>query len=251
MVRADRWLPAGCPALPSPPLPLPLQLTSSGSGGSGHWPDSPSAAAGSMSPSRSSWRGSAFLDASSAASSPKAGAATDGSAGGAGGFNPASELSPLAHPEAALQQALTALQQAAASQKKELDWQAQYEALRTARRLARHHPAVLAPPALHALVALAAPVIDALRSTMSRLAIAVFQVGRWLASQESHCLDCLAGCDLLSSGLGSGSPQQTTQPSNQTAITLLLCRCRCSCCLASVPACPAGANRGPGALHGC
>ena len=157
---------------------MPLQLTSSGSGGSGHWPDSPSAASGSISPSRSSWRGSAFLDATSAASSPKAGAAPDGSPGGAGGFNPATDIAPLAHPEAALQQALTALQQAAASQKKELDWQAQYEALRTARRLARHHPAVLAPPALHALVALAAPVIDALRSTMSRLAIAVFQVGR-------------------------------------------------------------------------
>ena len=67
------------------------------------------------------------------------------------------------------------MQQAAVSQVKELDWQAQYEALRTARRLARHHPGVVAP-SLHALVALAAPVIDALRSTLSRMAIAIFQV---------------------------------------------------------------------------
>lgn len=45
-----------------------------------------------------------------------------------------------------------------------------------ARRLARHHPATVAP-SLHALVLLAAPIIDALRSTMARLAIALFQVG--------------------------------------------------------------------------
>lgn len=82
--------------------------------------------------------------------------------------------SPLPQPEVALQAAVAALQAAAASGKRELDWQAQYEALRSVRRLARHHPGVLAP-SLHALVQLAAPVIDALRSTMARLAIAVFQ----------------------------------------------------------------------------
>lgn len=108
-------------------------------------------------------------DAPSAAGSPKPGSAS--------GFSPgAADTSPVPQPEAALAQALAALQEAAASQRRELDWQAQYEALCTARRLARHHAAVLAP-SLHALVLLVVPVIDALRSTLSRLAIAVFQVG--------------------------------------------------------------------------
>lgn len=83
-------------------------------------------------------------------------------------------MSPLEQPAAALQQAVAALQQASLSQRRDLDWQAQFEALRTVQRLALHHAAVLAP-ALHAVVLLVAPIVDALRSTLSRLAIAVFQ----------------------------------------------------------------------------
>lgn len=139
------------------------------------WPDSPS---GSGTPSGRSWKGLGFLDATAAAGSPKSGSATPGGAA-SDGFSPAIDTAPLEQPEAALQQALAALQAAAASQRSELDWQAQYEALRTAARLARHHPELLAP-SLHALVLLAAPVVDALRSTLSRLAILLFQVGeKW------------------------------------------------------------------------
>ncbi|KAL4421548.1 hypothetical protein ABPG75_010839 [Micractinium tetrahymenae] len=159
----------------TPPRPSMLLRGASGSGsGSMQWPDSPSGQSGS--PARSIWRtGSGALPGSPTAAA--AGVSKDGAAAeGAAAFNPASDTSPLAQPEAALQQALSALQAAALSQKKELDWQAQHEALRTVRRLAMHHPGVLAPAAtLHALVALAAPVIDALRSTLARLAIAVFQ----------------------------------------------------------------------------
>jgi hypothetical protein len=93
-------------------------------------------------------------------------------------FSPSGEVAPLTQPQAALQAALAQLQRAALSQPKELDWQAQHEALRTLHRLARHHAGVL-PPCLKALLGLAAPAIDALRSTLSRLAIAVFQVGWW------------------------------------------------------------------------
>jgi hypothetical protein len=61
------------------------------------------------------------------------------------------------------------------SQKKELDWQSQYEALSNARRIIHHHASVLLP-FLHPFVLAAAPVIDALRSIPARLAISVFQV---------------------------------------------------------------------------
>ena len=139
------------------------------------WPDSPASGgslsrSGSASPVRTAWQGAAFTP------SP-GGSAGDNNDGGSSCYSPATaaDATPLVHPEAALQEALAALQQAAASQKRELDWQAQFEALRTGRRLARHHPAVLAP-ALRSFVALAAPVIDSLRSTVARLAIAVFQV---------------------------------------------------------------------------
>lgn len=144
------------------------------------WPDSPTSSAGSPT-GRLTWRGGSLIDAALAATpAPGLGTAppgtASGSSGGAGGFAPSTDVSsPLPQPEAALQAALAALQAAAASGKRELDWQAQYEALRSVRRLARHHPGVLAP-SLHAAVLLAAPVLDALRSTLARLAIALFQV---------------------------------------------------------------------------
>ena len=142
--------------------------THGASSGGSQWPDSPTSSSGTPSARSASWRAAGLGGAPpSAAGSPKPGSAS--------GFSPgAADTSPLAQPEAALAQALAALQEAATSQRRELDWQAQYEALCTVRRLARNHPAVVAP-SLHPLVLLVAPVIDALRSTLSRLAIAVFQ----------------------------------------------------------------------------
>ncbi|PRW60199.1 FAM179B isoform X2 [Chlorella sorokiniana] len=163
-VRSSPWSPLkATPASSSPPKLLMAARSGSGS----QWPDSPTGSCGTPSSRSSSWRAAGLGDPPSVAGSPKLGSAS--------GFSPgAADTSPLAQPEAALAQAMAALQEAAASQRKELDWQAQYEALCTARRLARHHAAVVAP-SLHALVLLASPVIDALRSTLSRLAIAVFQ----------------------------------------------------------------------------
>ncbi|KAL4449554.1 hypothetical protein ABPG77_007198 [Micractinium sp. CCAP 211/92] len=147
-----------------------LRGASGSSSGSMQWPDSP--AGRHDSPGRSVWRTGSGALPDSPTGAWKDGPLVDGWAT----LNSLADTSPLAQPEAALQQALAALQAAALAQKKELDWQAQHEALRTLRRLAVHHPALVAPAAtLHALVALAAPVIDALRSTLARLAIAVFQ----------------------------------------------------------------------------
>jgi hypothetical protein len=94
------------------------------------------------------------------------------------------------------------LQRAAQSGIKEVDWQAQYQALSTARRLAQHHHTTLAPPlALKAFVAVTAPVIDALRSTLSRLAIAIFVVGL-LAGVLGRWGWSAAGCDWGRHGSG-------------------------------------------------
>ena len=73
-----------------------------------------------------------------------------------------------------------ALEAANSSQRKELDWQRQYEALCHARRLIHNHASVLLP-SVHAFVLAAAPAIDSLRSIPARLAITVFQArgGGW------------------------------------------------------------------------
>lgn len=59
--------------------------------------------------------------------------------------------------------------------RKELDWQGQYEALIDARRLVKHHPDTI-KAALHEFVRAVAPVIDQLRSSTSKNAIVLFQV---------------------------------------------------------------------------
>ena len=195
----------GVSSVSPPRLSVPLRSVASGSL---QWPDSPSGGAGTPTGrSASSWRNSSFPDSPTATSSPKAGAGALGDTA-SGAFQPASDTAPLAQPEAALVGALAALQAAALSQKKELDWQAQFEGLRNVRRLALHHAGLLIVPlTLHALVALVAPVVDALRSTLSRLAIAVFQVGaaawNWWGDEEAvlaagaACSDPTVSCPAL------------------------------------------------------
>ena len=139
-------------------------------------------------------------------------------------FGSAADTAPLANAEAALHQALGILQQAALAQKRELDWQSQHEALRLARRLARHHPDVLAP-ALHAVVSLAAPIVDALRSTLSRLAIAVFQVRllrRAAAGPDTRCAPP-AGASCARTPIRRSSPRGWGR--RWTASWRRLCRC--------------------------
>ncbi len=72
------------------------------------------------------------------------------------------------------------------SQRKELDWQSQYEALSNARRIIHNHASVMLP-VIHPFVLAAAPVIDSLRSIPARLAITVFQVG----SPGATCASCM------------------------------------------------------------
>jgi hypothetical protein len=60
--------------------------------------------------------------------------------------------------------------------KKELDWQGQFEALLDARRLVCHHAELLRPPpALHNLLMVVAPVVEQLRSQTVRLALLLLQ----------------------------------------------------------------------------
>lgn len=183
MFGPDRMLPSQPPGLHNGWSPLRaalpvgddgvpmLQRQASGAGQSS-WPSSPG---GSVpgSPARAKRSSSsAFLSKLSA--SPLA----DGSASSSGPvptfLSATSDLSPLEAPEAAMADALAALAAAAASQRRELDWQAQLGALATLRRLVRHHASVLLP-SLHAVVTGAAPAIDSLRSVPARLALVVFQ----------------------------------------------------------------------------
>ncbi len=67
--------------------------------------------------------------------------------------------------------------------RKELDWQGQFDALVDGRRLARNHGDVLragagAGASLHDFVRAATPAIDALRSTTAKGALGLFQVGK-------------------------------------------------------------------------
>lgn len=78
------------------------------------------------------------------------------------------------------------------SQRKELDWQSQYEALSNARRVIRSHASVLLPQVHHFVLA-AAPVIDSLRSIPARLAITVFQVGWGLGEHSFWTMACRLG----------------------------------------------------------
>ena len=111
---------------------------------------------------------------------------------GLGSPEAAAEDAPLADPEGALRSALAALAAVTSGSHRCEDWRAQLAALAVGRRLARHHPEVLLP-ALHALVAAAAPVLDSLRSVPARLAIAFFQAScarfMWWGGFES-----IAGC---------------------------------------------------------
>lgn len=65
-------------------------------------------------------------------------------------------------------------QAANAADRKELDWQAQNDALNDCRRLIKHHPAAVCP-ALAELVAATLPAIDALRSFTAKIALVLYQ----------------------------------------------------------------------------
>lgn len=65
-------------------------------------------------------------------------------------------------------------QAANAADRKELDWQAQNDALNDCRRLVKHHPAAVCP-ALAELVAATLPAIDALRSFTAKIALVLYQ----------------------------------------------------------------------------
>eukprot|EP00891_Asterochloris_glomerata_P001321 jgi/Astpho2/1321/e_gw1.00024.62.1_t len=95
-----------------------------------------------------------------------------------------------------LQGVLQQLGEANVAKRKELDWQAQNQALNDLRRLVRHHSQVLLP-AMHAMVIAALPAIDALRSITAKFAMALFQelfqtLGRASESELEHIVPMLA-----------------------------------------------------------
>lgn len=83
-------------------------------------------------------------------------------------------------------------QAANAADRKELDWQAQNDALNDCRRLVKHHPAAVCP-SLAELVAATLPAIDALRSFTAKIALVLYQVsvltqpGLWAGLQWGLC----------------------------------------------------------------
>ena len=80
------------------------------------------------------------------------------------------QLLPLETPDAALRKAVKSLTTAATAKPMELDWLAQHEGLITVRRLVVHHGRTVIP-ALHAIVLGVIAAIDALRSSIAKLAM--------------------------------------------------------------------------------
>lgn len=71
---------------------------------------------------------------------------------------------------------MSKLQECNLADKKQLDWQGQYEALLDARRIVRFHVELLRQPAaLHELLLAVVPVVDQLRSQTVRVALLLIQ----------------------------------------------------------------------------
>ncbi|KAG2432395.1 hypothetical protein HYH02_012966 [Chlamydomonas schloesseri] len=86
---------------------------------------------------------------------------------------PTEELAPLQDPEKHIRVVIAKLIEANNADRKELDWQGQYEALIDARRLVRHHGEVVRG-CLHEFVRAATPAVDQLRSQTSKCALTLF-----------------------------------------------------------------------------
>ncbi|GIL85496.1 hypothetical protein Vretifemale_14008 [Volvox reticuliferus] len=84
------------------------------------------------------------------------------------------ELTPVAEPEKHIRLVISRLVEANHADRKELDWQGQYEALMDARRLVKHHPEVVRT-CLQEFVRAATPAIDQLRSQTAKCALTLFQ----------------------------------------------------------------------------
>lgn len=84
------------------------------------------------------------------------------------------DLNPLPEPDRSSKQALAALLAANLADRKELDWQGQYEALNISRRLLKHNPEII-KTMLHDLVKATVPTIDALRSFTSKVTMILYQ----------------------------------------------------------------------------
>jgi len=93
------------------------------------------------------------------------------------------DLQPLSAPDAALRKAMAALATASKAKPKDLDWQAQYEALGNMRRAVVHH-SPLVVPAMHNFVLAIIPAIESLRSATCTLAMKlVREVGQFIDSR--------------------------------------------------------------------
>jgi hypothetical protein len=70
---------------------------------------------------------------------------------------------------------ISKLQASNQSNRKDLDWQGQNDAITTGRCIVKHHAQLLRPQAQHELVLALVPAVDALRSNTCRNALALFQ----------------------------------------------------------------------------
>ncbi|GLI71807.1 hypothetical protein VaNZ11_017199 [Volvox africanus] len=84
------------------------------------------------------------------------------------------DLAPLADPEKHIRLVISRLVEANHADRKELDWQGQYEALVDARRLVKHHAEVVRT-CLPEFMRAATPAIDQLRSQTAKCALTLFQ----------------------------------------------------------------------------
>ncbi|KXZ45846.1 hypothetical protein GPECTOR_50g640 [Gonium pectorale] len=94
--------------------------------------------------------------------------------GRVGDVLPTDELTPIPDPDKHIKVVIARLVEANHADRKELDWQGQFDALMDARRLVKHHPEVVRA-CLHDFVRAATPAIDQLRSQTSKCALALFQ----------------------------------------------------------------------------
>ncbi|KAG1667051.1 hypothetical protein FOA52_000414 [Chlamydomonas sp. UWO 241] len=104
----------------------------------------------------------------------------DAPAGGAaetGDAAPWEELTPFVNPAKSFRQAMADMEAANKAGRKEIDWVAQQGALRSMRRVVKHHSELLMSPKdqLTNVVKTAGPAIDAIRSSTARMAMILFQ----------------------------------------------------------------------------
>ncbi|KAG2502218.1 hypothetical protein HYH03_000704 [Edaphochlamys debaryana] len=167
---------------------------------------------------------------------PAAGGGGGGGGGGAGangfwdkrggqGDVTFDELSPVPDPERYIRTVMNRLVEANHADRKELNWQAQFEALVDARRLVKHHTEVV-KGVLHEFVRAAAPAVDQLRSTTSKCALALFaECFQLLARGMDRELDEIVPVLIKKAGEVSNAGRDNFLAAEADRVLGEMCRC--------------------------